>query len=165
MIKVAAVLTPCGGLGGYRVEVNGRAVGYVSILGSCSTGAGEQVMDELQARETATQLELPIMGKLTQVRSPKGATIKERFDLFHAANPQVYQALVSTTRNILKRYNVQRISIKLPYEIVRWTRYLRTQGEEGYKLSNDFTAHYSRLIMASEPDLAHVFRTKVLRTK
>ena len=46
------------------------------------------------------------------------------------------------------------------YEVLRWNYYLSTEGEEEFKLSNDFRAVYARKIMENEPDLADAFNTK-----
>jgi len=49
---------------------------------------------------------------------------------------------------------------------LRWQSMIETndpnpRGDE-YKLCNDYTAHYARLMMAREPDLEGVFRLREL---
>jgi len=47
------------------------------------------------------------------------------------------------------------------FEVLRWNYYLEVdQGEEEFKLSNDFRAPYARLIMQQELDLADAFNTR-----
>ena len=88
------------------------------------------------------------------------ATIEERFLAFHHANPQVYSELVSQARILKTRFGVNFASIKLLYERLRWLHFIATRGEEEFKLNNDFTALYARLIMDQETDLQGFFRTR-----
>ena len=46
------------------------------------------------------------------------------------------------------------------YEVLRWNYYMTVDSEEEYKLSNDFRACYSRLIMERESDLDGIFNIK-----
>ena len=54
----------------------------------------------------------------------------------------------------------RKLGIGMLYEVLRWNYYLSTEGEEEFKLSNDFRAVYARKIMENEPDLADAFNTK-----
>jgi hypothetical protein len=89
-----------------------------------------------------------------------GTTIPERFQRFHAANPHVYAALVNLARAFRAKRGSRKLGIGMLYEVLRWNYYMTTDSEEEYKLSNDFRACYSRLIMEQEPDLAEIFNTK-----
>lgn len=84
-------------------------------------------------------------------------TIEERFSRFHEKNPHVYQALRTVALWCLK--NGKRMGMKAIYERVRWEFNIRTDGEP-YKLNNDFTSMYSRLIMENEPQLDGFFETR-----
>ena len=81
----------------------------------------------------------------------------ERFEKFHAANPQVYTSLVSLARQVLERNRARKMGIGMLYEVLRWNRYLQTDSEDGYRLPNNFKPAYARLIMEQEPDLDGVF--------
>ena len=87
------------------------------------------------------------------------ATIEDRFLAFHHANPQVYSELVSQAR-LLKSSGCRCASIALLYERLRWLHFIATQGEEEFKLNNDFRALYARLIMDQETDLHGIFKTR-----
>ena len=94
----------------------------------------------------------------TPEQQPK-ATIAQRFAQFHASNPQVYSMLVSLARG-LRTKRPRKLGIKMLFEVLRWQYYLQTDSDEEYKLSNDFTAPYARLIMDQEPDLQNAFNTR-----
>lgn len=94
--------------------------------------------------------------EFTQELSP----IAKRFRLFHAANPDVYSSLVSLARQFREKNKERKIGIKMLYEVLRWNYYLTTDTDEEYRLTNDFTAPYARLIMDQEPDLAGAFQIK-----
>jgi hypothetical protein len=72
----------------------------------------------------------------------------------------VYGHLVRLARKA-KDKGRERIGIKMLYEVVRWNVWLETGTKP--KLSNDYHARYSRLIMANEPDLDGMFDLRELR--
>jgi len=84
-------------------------------------------------------------------------TIGERFHAFHGANPQVLDALVSLCLDV-KRRGRKRWSTKGAFEVLRWSS-LRTTGDD-FKLNNNFTSLYARLIPMVEPELAGFFATR-----
>lgn len=91
----------------------------------------------------------------------KRPTIAARFALFHAANPEVYAALVEVARAMHAR-GVKRMGIALLFERLRWLHFFETHGDT-HKLPNDFRAEYARLIMAQETGLADFFEIRKLR--
>jgi hypothetical protein len=52
------------------------------------------------------------------------------------------------------------VGIGMLYEVLRWNYYMTTESQEEYKLSNDFRAAYSRLIMKQETGLEGIFKCK-----
>jgi hypothetical protein len=89
-----------------------------------------------------------------------GTTIPERFKRFHSANPHIYAALVNLARAFRAKRGSRKLGMKMLYEVLRWNYYMTTDSDEEYKLSNDFSACYSRLIMEQEPDLAEIFNKR-----
>jgi hypothetical protein len=81
---------------------------------------------------------------------------------FHDRNPDVYDMLVTLCRRAKSR-GVTRIGVKRLWEVLRWELSLTRDPQENYDLNNNYTARYSRLIMALEPDLAGIFETRRLR--
>lgn len=95
----------------------------------------------------------------------KGKKIRDRFVDFHLNNPQVYTDLVDAARSINRYSSKNRLGIGLLYERLRWLHYTGVNGDEPFRLSNDFRAEYARLIMVNEPDLRGMFRIRSLSRK
>lgn len=87
-------------------------------------------------------------------------SVTQRFRDFHAANPDVYAALVRFTREAITRSRRKRASIAAVYERARWELSLRTTEREPAALNNSYRPFYARLIMAQEADLRGVFETR-----
>lgn len=95
--------------------------------------------------------------------SPADKTIEESFLSFHAANPHVYRNLVTMARDLAKKGR-KRIGIKMLFESLRWRYMLETDDPSSdYKLNNNYTSRYARLIAENESDLANIFQTRELK--
>lgn len=116
----------------------------------------------MQQQDTVMQLELPVLGKTVDVDG-KFATIQEKFEAFHEANPAVYSALVRLARTY-KRRGQQRGSITQLFEVLRFSASVSTSdGNSGFKLNNNYRSRYARLIMKQEEDLADLFEIRERR--
>lgn len=94
--------------------------------------------------------------------APEQPDALDRFRQFHADNPQIYAALVELSRRA-KAKGYSKWSTKAAFEVLRWESTVRTTGDSEFKLRNDFTALYARLIMQREPDLDGFFVTRASR--
>jgi len=92
-----------------------------------------------------------------------GETIEEQFKAFHAANPHIYRLLRALALNY-KRAGHNRCGIKMLYEVLRYKSGLYTFGDP-YKLNNNFTALYARLLMQREPLLEGFFEVRERRAE
>lgn len=90
-------------------------------------------------------------------------TIEERFERFHADNPQVYHTLVRLARHVKERGR-RRVGIRMLWERMRWELFLQTETND-FKLNDNYTSRYVRLIAEREPDLAELFETRKLRAR
>ena len=88
-------------------------------------------------------------------------SIQAQFLSFHAKNPQVYAKLVSLCREA-KVKGKKKIGIKMLWEVMRWMLWLGTTDEE-FKLNNNYTSRYARLLMRQEKDLADIFEIRQLK--
>jgi hypothetical protein len=83
-------------------------------------------------------------------------SIADRFEDFHKANPAVYSTLVYLAKQWARQTAGRKLGIKTLYERARWEISLET-SDPNFKLNNNFTAFYARLLMRNEPDLAGMF--------
>jgi hypothetical protein len=90
---------------------------------------------------------------------PRG-TLRERFERFHKDNPHVY-ALLRRFALEAKRRGRGQFSMDAIYHRARWFTRVET-SERDWKLNNDHTAYYSRMLMEREPELDGFFETRAL---
>lgn len=86
-------------------------------------------------------------------------SIAERFITFHAESPEVYSTLVTLARQWVRATGRRRLGVKALFERARWEIAIATSDPD-FKLNNNYTAFYARLIMAQELDLADLFETR-----
>jgi len=94
-------------------------------------------------------------------------SIQERFLAYHAANPEVYDAIVNIARRIKER-GLKKVGIGLIWERLRWLSYMKIddqQEAEKYRFPNDYRSRYARMVMEREADLRDLFNTRTLRTR
>lgn len=86
-------------------------------------------------------------------------SLEERFATYHAENPNVYRRLVGLAM-AARRRGAKRLGMKQLFEVLRWETMIETSDPDGFKLNNDFTAPYARLIMETVPELDGVFEIR-----
>lgn len=92
-----------------------------------------------------------------------GDTIQDRFQSFHDQNGWVYLALEQMTADLVRRGR-RRVGMKMLVEVIRWNYARQTSDpSSGFKLNNDYTSRYARLLIEAHPDWAGVFETRELR--
>jgi len=102
------------------------------------------------------------MGSNMQRPNWWSSEIELAFEKFHDENPHIYEDLVNRTR-MLKRMGRRRVGMKMLFEVLRWQHLVRTAADD-FKLNNDYTSRYARLIMEQEPDLEGMFETRGLKS-
>lgn len=98
------------------------------------------------------------MTHAIQPRFAWSETDLARFAEYHAANPQIYAALRRFALEA-KRAGRERLGMKALFERVRWYTEVEAHGDN-FKCNNNYTAHYARLLMEQEPELAGFFETR-----
>lgn len=88
----------------------------------------------------------------------KKESISNRFYRFHQRNPHVYNAIIELSKRMQKA-GVKKFGMKGVFEYLRWQYAMQTQGDQ-YKLNNNYTSLYSRLIMEREAELRGFFETR-----
>lgn len=89
--------------------------------------------------------------------------IEAEFIRFHTENPHVYNEIKAIALD-LKKSGVEFYGIKAIFEIVRFHRIIKT-SDPAFKLNNNFTALYSRMLMENEEELDGFFRTRVRKPR
>lgn len=95
-------------------------------------------------------------------RRPDDGAIQQQFEVFHKANPQVYETLVRLARQYRDRVDATP-GIGMLWEVMRWTIAMETRDVSVWRLNNNHRSRYARRIMEQEPDLADAFETRRLR--
>jgi hypothetical protein len=100
---------------------------------------------------------------LAQNAFPFVPAISDCFQSFHQDNPTVYRDLVAICRS-LKAQGFTHYSADAVYHVLRYQRDINLPvGDDGFKLNNNYTSRYARMIMANEPDLAGFFHLRNLK--
>lgn len=86
-------------------------------------------------------------------------SLTDRFEKFHAENPDFYAELVELTREYLDQTGSKKAGIQMLIEVARWKSELKTKSTD-FRINNDFAAFYARLIMHQEYDLHGVFEVR-----
>lgn len=89
-------------------------------------------------------------------------TIEESFRLFDQANPEIRERLRSMSLR-LRRSGWKRCGMKMLFEQLCWLHAIETNGG-AYKINNNYTALYARLLMQHEPELAGFFELRDRRS-
>lgn len=84
------------------------------------------------------------------------ATLLERAQAFHEANPKVYRELRRLSLQLVERGH-RHFGVKMLIEQMRWTWYERTVDVSGFKINNSYASFYARLLAENEPELTGVF--------
>lgn len=100
----------------------------------------------------------PSRNFMIQHRKP---SIMDKFEKFHRENPHIYAALRLMSIQ-LEEAGFQRWSMKGLFEALRYQQALKTRGES-FKLNNNYTALYARLLMDNEPRLEGFFEIRQRR--
>lgn len=96
-------------------------------------------------------------------RPQRRPSIEERFLLFHAQHPEVFELLRALALEAV-RAGRKRLGIAALWERMRWEYDLKAKDGDGFKGNNSFRALYARALMATEPMLAGVFELRERRT-
>lgn len=102
-----------------------------------------------------TELQVSIWDGL-QPTDPKVRAFQE----FHRDNPHVYDRLREMALK-LKRVGHHRYGVKGLFEVIRWHHAMATT--EPFKLNNNYTAFYARMLMNEEPALREFFELRTAR--
>jgi len=90
--------------------------------------------------------------------------LDREFREFSTKHPEIEQELVKLARKA-KAAGRKQFGMKALWEVMRWTFWLESPDEEEpFKMGNNYTSRYARLLMDSYPDLRGFFKTRRLRS-
>ena len=95
------------------------------------------------------------------------STIQQRFEQFHLDNPWVYSTLAQMIEE-LRAKGIERWGMKSLWEVLRWRiaiGQVRVVGDADFKLNNDYTSRYARLLIQNSPEFATMFELRELRAE
>jgi hypothetical protein len=83
------------------------------------------------------------------------------FDEYHRANPQVYTAFRRLALRLLNQ-GVKHYGAKAIMEVVRFQTTVRGTGD-AFKINNNYTSRYARMLMAKDERFAGFFELRSLK--
>ncbi len=92
-----------------------------------------------------------------------GRSIEEAFREFHTNNPKVYMFFSEQCFRAIRR-GKNKISSKQLLGYIRWEVSLETNSDDGFKINDAFTSHYSRLFAKDYPEHEDIFNFRELRS-
>lgn len=92
---------------------------------------------------------------------PRPRTIQEQFEAFHRAHPDVYE-LFKRFAQELRAAGRPHYGAKAILERVRWHYATSSASAEEFKINNNYTSRYARLLIAECPEFADFFETRRL---
>jgi len=101
----------------------------------------------------------PTLSPLKDV--DRSGTLTEQFERFHAANPHVFESIYQMTTQLHGR-GLSRGSMKMIFERLRWLYAIQTMGET-FRLNNNYTSYYARVVHAYDPSLEGFFEVRSQR--
>jgi hypothetical protein len=90
-------------------------------------------------------------------------TIYKRFLDFHIKHPQVFR-LFEQFAILLIQKGHKKIGAKMIVERIRWEYATDSKDPNGFKINNDFAAHYARLFIKNHPEHMECFELREIRT-
>jgi hypothetical protein len=93
----------------------------------------------------------------------KTETLRDQFNRYHAAHPEVYDEIVRLARIVKEKGSYSTYSIQAIIERIRWHFSIEKSLGDSFKINNNHAKFYSELAMKQEPDLKGFFKTRIRR--
>lgn len=106
-----------------------------------------------------------LYNQVIQVLGKTNGTVSEldhRFAEYHVNNPHVYSIFVDTAR-VLKDAGQKKYSARGILHILRWRMYMEVKRTDGFKVSNNASARYVRLLEHDFPEFIGFFTKRKLK--
>lgn len=80
------------------------------------------------------------------------------FDQYHRENPEIFKQFVKIARKT-KQMGFKRYSARALFQVMRWHRGGRIK-DDGFKVNNNYTPYYVRLIEEKYPEFKGFFEKR-----
>ena len=88
--------------------------------------------------------------------------INKDFNAFHEAHPEIYNLFCRYALNLI-RAGCVRYSADAILHIIRYKQVVKKEGEDPYKINNNFTSRYARKFIEDNPKYYGFFELRSLR--
>lgn len=89
--------------------------------------------------------------------------IYNRFLDFHIKYPTVYRLFEKFAIQLIEHGHTK-LGAKMIIERIRWEYATDSKDEHGFKINNDFTAHYARWFIKLHPEYKNYFEFREIKT-
>ena len=90
-------------------------------------------------------------------------TMDEKFRHYHQQNPRVYKLFRWYAFQAKRIGGKKCFGAKAIMERVRWEMNVDTTDEHGFKINNNYTSRYVRMLIAEHPEFESFFELRTLR--
>lgn len=90
-------------------------------------------------------------------------TIRERFEAFHTANPEVFELFTKFAKEV-RSTGRTRYSADAIIQRVRWHCNFEVHSDGEFRIDDHHTAYFARLLIATDLSFKGFFQTKTLRS-
>jgi len=89
-------------------------------------------------------------------------SIYDQFVRFHRQHPKVYELFKAFSLQLIKKGKTT-LGAKMIIERIRWEMETGSHDEAGFKINNNYTAHYARLFMQEHKEYTGYFETREIK--
>ncbi len=101
---------------------------------------------------------------MANYKNTTGKSIKESFEAFDLANPEIYN-LFEMKVMMAHKMGKKKVSSKLIINTIRWEVFLDSEDSNcNFKINDSYTSHYARKFATLHPGLANMFNFRNLRS-
>jgi len=86
-----------------------------------------------------------------------------KFKAYHNANPHIFREFIRNAME-MKASGRTKSSAWLIINKIRWDHHISTDGQETFKISNDYIALYPRLLIYNRPEFDGFFTLKKMKS-
>jgi hypothetical protein len=88
--------------------------------------------------------------------------IQEKFEKFHSDNPHIFSILEGMASRWLSIHS--QVGMKMLWEVLRWQLGVEVSNTGEYRLNNNYTSRYARLLLEKHPEWAGRIQLRALQS-